>query len=140
MANEKISAMPAVVSILNADLLPVVQSGVNKSATRPTLLHAQSPDTMTLVHNSGCFIQLNPTGNLNISVPNGSTMFIVSSLAGITLDNLGNIIIAAGGAGIVQISYNDPNPGNWAGVPTDVLVAIQRLAAAVSQNGLNPIP
>jgi hypothetical protein len=167
--SSKISALPTVASVLNADLLTGVQAGANYKTTRPQLLEAAAGEVIELVGN-GASVSIDNAGNVFIGIPAGHVYqltlasnpivtvtaggdvditpggkFLVTGLvppAAIGLDAVGlaSVLSHAGVSSIV--TYFSPAPGQWAGAPpTDMGAAITRLANAVFfLRGGVPIP
>jgi hypothetical protein len=70
MADEKISAMPAATDVNNVDLIPIVQGGVNMSATRALLLTSAS-ETIGLSQGDGGVVELTDDGLINVQDSDG---------------------------------------------------------------------
>ena len=62
MADEKISEMTAATVVNDADMIPIVQSGANKRATRPMLLTAESGEDIALTGNGSDMMLANSGG------------------------------------------------------------------------------
>lgn len=75
MPDTKISAMPSAASVLNADLVPIVQAGINDKATKALLLTGGAGEDIIIVasslkkaamqNNAGsCFVWCNDNGSV----------------------------------------------------------------------------
>jgi hypothetical protein len=168
MANEKISAMTAATTVHNADLLPIVQSGANKKATRDLLLAAPAGENLLMQSNTAyieifdsgfIFIQVAATKNFRVqdnahvyievdssgqvtikNGPAGGLLRISNNGANVDLDVSGNIVLTPQSGQTLQASYKPANAGDWSGSPSDLAIAIDRIARVVSNSGATPIP
>ena len=161
MADEKISAMAAATEVANADIMPIVQGGVNLSATRELLLTAAPASYIHLVGNDGTSALTIDSGNTGSLVCAGDvSMSSTPAGALIYADTAGSIGIVCADAGevfirnisntmslifdpssgswtmtassTIYIQYTAGSPGNWpSGLPGDVWAALDKIAAAV---------
>lgn len=170
MPDTKISAMTAAVGVLQGDLVPIVSSGANFRATKTQLLTAFSTDPIFITSNAGDhagydtineyviqqssgksitigntalgFLQIDASGNLTLG-QDAPGVFTIDHGAGTTLviagDGTFTIDNSVSGKP-VHIPYTPLAPGDWAGSPTEVWEAIDRIAAVVSSGGASPIP
>lgn len=69
MADVKISAMPAAPDVLDADVFPTVQAGVNFKATRPKFLTGQAGLELTITTGAGGSVAIrSDSGNTAVAV------------------------------------------------------------------------
>jgi hypothetical protein len=94
MPNEKISAMPAATSVSNADVLPIIQGGVNKKATKAVLLTPPPGEHLYLFTANGHFIDLAPDGSFLFF--NGAASISVSAAGVVTLNGAGGGVVLQG--------------------------------------------
>ncbi len=163
----KLSAMPTVPNCTNADLFYVVQAGVSNAVTHANMLttpagvanrfiqganrggYSPAGDFEVLVSAGSAFyvtvggavvIQCGVFGNIDIISPTGGYVNIQTGTAAVNITFVGAISIQPAAGQVVTIGYLPANPGDWVVPPTDVLVAIDRLARVVSNFGVTPIP
>jgi hypothetical protein len=168
MPSEMISSMPDATNMENTDVLPIVQSGLNKKITRPILLTSPTGQTIALVSGTST-VEIDNTQDITISADLTNTISIDSGLISVLfVDGAGNVTLGpaggtfnfGGSAGMsfqvdalgntnfvvndgvtLFITYDAAADGNWVGSPPpDIWTAIHRLAAAVSVGGTVPIP
>jgi hypothetical protein len=222
--SEKISAMPSATQMNNADVLPIVQGGVNKKITRDVFLTANGTDDLAIVgasldridlpHGGGIIvtadsgdtiellnainlaeISISPAGAITVASATGQEVVLDSNGSSFTLDGAGNFaadVVAGGtylvhvqgvnvididaagqititsttgnaiilnsnganltvgaagnmsltvaGGQVLHVDYVPGTPGDWAGSPTSVWEALNRIANVVSGGGATPIP
>ncbi len=168
--SSKWTALPAAAQVNNADIECVAQGGVSKQITRPLFLTAPTGEAIELVGNfshlqidavGNINLLLSPTFTFELT--DGTTDFLsVDSAANVVLESqtTGSVTVACGGtnmviqgmAGTIVFSvpgpgsgkfsapYTPATPGDWAGNPTTIHEAIDRIAAVVSVGGVSPIP
>jgi hypothetical protein len=166
--SSKISALPAAATFADTDLLDSVVGGVNKKLTRAVLLTATSGENLNLItDNASVFVD--GAGNVQITVlpgqtfalGNGAAVFFSANPSGIvtiecasaqaielnhpigssiSLNFDGTIAITTHAGAKAFVSYAPIASGNWAGAPTNIVDAIDRIAAVVSAGGASPIP
>lgn len=155
MANEKISAMPAATEVVDTDLVPIVQAGINKKATRQMLLTGSNNAPILLRGSSGQFagiqagifsIQIRDDGFLSITFPGGTIQsdsagnLILHGSTVAILSISGAVTIGQDIGGSVSVMYNPSDLGNWQATPPDQAAAINRIAAVVAALLGGPIP
>jgi hypothetical protein len=96
MADQKISAMPAATQVNDSDIVPIVQGGANKSATRAKMLTAAPGVQISLVGSDSSAVQVSPDGTISVLnsagglvqvAPDGS--IVISSATGVI--NVGSL-------------------------------------------------
>lgn len=170
MPDTKISAMPPASFVTAADYFPIVQSGVNLRCTRNQILRGHTGEAIALVTNSGFDAGYDSADNYQINVAPAGTCDIVAAASAIVaitgagactigaasgqilelLNSNGSFIrLDADGtitldtsvpAKVLHLYYTPGTPGDWAGSPTSVWEALDRIAAVVSSGGASPIP
>jgi hypothetical protein len=156
--SQKISAMPSVANVNNADELPVVQGGVNMKATRDQYLKTAGGEIITIAYgpsevqfsDAGFFLgSFDNAHGFDFVLANGNHIGMNAAI-GIQLDASGSgIIQLAVGAGVIQITaagaitiapavgqvlqltYTPAVPANWVGGVGTVWNALDRLSAAI---------
>ena len=124
MADTKISAMTAATDCDNADVLPIVQAGVNNKITRAILLTAKTAQAICL--------QGGLTGKVQMRGQGGTALIEISGSDDIIIKSPTNL---------VDIQYDPFTPADWNGaVPTTLGFAIDRCAALlkVLNGGVGP--
>jgi len=167
MADEKISAMTAATNTAPADLVPIVQGGTNKKATRTILLTGDGSGNLA-IQQSGGFVDVAADGSLSMLAPAGKTIVLAQgSIIVVEVLATGDVTIDAAAGNKVYIGYSagqtvigavantttvqgsqvdvtctNQISGDWASFPPGLVrQAIQRLAAAVKAlRGGSPIP
>jgi len=95
MPSEKISEMPALATLQNVDLIPVVQTFVNYTVTRPVLLTATSGEPIALEGN-GAIIQIDDAGNITLQITAGNLFDITDTTVNyFSIDDTGAVVITA---------------------------------------------
>ena len=95
MADEKISAMPAATSVGNADLLPIVQGGVNKRATKILFLTQSTGEPIGLVGPGVAIIRIDSAGGLQLTAEAGQPVQILVGTSGLYLSPSGDSVLQA---------------------------------------------
>lgn len=156
----KISALPSATEMANAEVLTIVQAAVNKKITKQAFLTAATGEPIAL-GGVVATIEIDASDNIQITVGFGQTLHI-SDLAGtnfVIIDAFGNVLVSAapgtavttGFPGVSQVvvsetglsveaptgssadvTYHVGAAGNWAGSPTNMATALDRIAAAVA--------
>lgn len=165
--SSKISALPAATQVNNADLVTIVQGGVNKKCVRSQMFAFPAGESFGCTAN-GAGITLDASGNCFIGVPLGQSIFInqltgsgfvvqttgeidmvgtagqplniVIGTSSISIDAGGHITIAEMTTFTPTISYDDQGAGSFSPSPPSVFDAIQRMAAVVATLNGAPIP
>lgn len=140
MPDTKISAMPINGFVGNHDLLPIVQAGSNFKAQRKALLEAIAGEFIQLSGNAGSSFSIDPFGGVTVTVGAGQTLSMTANGAGILIDAVGLIDLTPAPGHALVLAYDPATPGDWAGSPTTVWEALDRIAAVVSAGGASPIP
>lgn len=187
MAIIPIPSFPAATYVEGTDLLPIVQSGTDKKATRDELLTASPTSQIEITSTVGGSILLDTTGAIFQESATGQTWgagdasgndmfwdgngnftincqsptpgvwtvlfgavsyFQCDGSDNVTMQVAGNFYVLAGSAGSIfasaangwTITYHPVTPHHWSGPPTDLLSAVDRLAAAVAGLLGTPIP
>jgi hypothetical protein len=165
--SSKISALPFASTVSDSDLLVIVQTAANKRTTRQQLFASAASEQMSFTSGSaGCGI--NNNGEVVLSVASGKKISLlvngqvvfevdaggtvtVSGTAGgqanlsangglVNVDAAGNVALIPNAGQTVGIGYTPGAAGNWNVAPTDLLIAVDRLAAAVAGLLGGPIP
>lgn len=158
MPDLKISQMNPAPLVDNADLIPIVQAGANFFATRDQLLIAHA-EPITFGNDVGYVLQVDGSNNWSLFFgPGVASAFTLDALgnvvlgvcttfsvvgpgsAEITIDAAGEINLTPAPGFTVQIFYSPASPGDWSGLPTDLVSAVDRIAAAVAGLLGGPIP
>lgn len=124
MADEKISAMAAATQCANADVLPLVQGGVNKKVSRQVLLLGA------------------PAEDIDIQAGAGAALRLLDELGGVVLliASTGDVSLQAPN-GAVTVNYTATTGSDWNGAaPTKVGDAIDRCATLLKalNGGVGP--
>ena len=166
--SQKISAMTAATAVLNADVLPIVSAGANFKVGRQLFLTDGAAAGIGMFGTGGAVIDIDTAGSCQMSASAGETASMStaagSSVAivdgtgialntaagevfGLTCQGASFQIDAAGGISLqplagqnLFIGYTPITSGDWAGDPTSVWEALDRIAAVVSVGGATPIP
>lgn len=165
--SSKISALPVAVDFSSTDVLTGLRSGVNVQLTRGIFLSAISGQSISLLGNGGAVVVatdgsvanvvpsasqysvvwsgmnaifINGSGYLTVTAFPGSGIAIVSNGGQVTFDALGGIQLSPSPGQVVSYGYTPANPGDWVVPPTDLAVAVDRIARVVSALGTIPIP
>lgn len=140
MADTKISDMAAATAVADADLIPIVQGGVNLSATRALLLSGDGAENVALVAGSGSNAAVRNTDFSNVLVIPESGQVQLLAGTSILLHTVGQIRLQSDGGQNV-VDWTDPTPGNWdTSVPTSTSEALVRIASALAGLLGGPIP
>jgi hypothetical protein len=163
----KLSTYPVATTVGNADNAFGLQGGADVQMPRALLLTAVAGQPIALVGN-GASATLDGVGNLTVDVPagkalnlsvNGVSLVLLSGAGGVQIqpvagqglvlncngavaqiDAAGNIGLAPAGGSTLFAGYTPQSAGDWVVAPTDLLVAVDRIARVVSAFGVTPIP
>ncbi len=117
MADERISAMPAATEVLQVDVVPIVQGGVNKKTSKQILLEAATGEEVAFrglgvsfvgIDNTGRAVALADAGKTaTLQVPSGGQMGVDAAGGCFGTATIGqNIYFTADGTNIL-LCYND---------------------------------
>ena len=108
MADEKISAMPPATQLNDADVIPIVQGGVNKTVTRSVFLAAPALEVIDLSA-GGTTLGIDIVGNLQAVLNAGAEFEVIHSSGSIiSIDSAGVVNLDVGTTGTINIG---PTPG-----------------------------
>jgi hypothetical protein len=140
MPDTKISAMTAAASILDADLVPIVQGGVNKKATKQQVLMGGAGEDIALQGSAGQAAKLvNAAGSSGVFVTAAGA---VTDSFGTTYQLVGNVMgtfLSISAAG--QVTFSDAGMGQtmaW-GVAGAAVLSISgpaQTASLIATNGV----
>src|SRR6478672_2056038 len=163
----KISALPVAADFSSTDVIFGLRSGDDVQISRGIFLSAIAGQSISLLGNGGAVVVatdgsvsnvvpsasqysvvwsgtnivfINGSGYLTISAFPGSGIGIVCNGGQITLDSSGGIQLTPNAGQVVAYAYTPANPGDWIAAPTDLAIAVDRIARVVSALGTNPIP
>lgn len=163
----KFSAFPVAASFAAADVLAGLVGGADKQIPRAVFFTAPPATALQIVQGTSA-VGLDAAGNVVINVPilktttislAGVPIITISSAGFVTIQAFpgsgvnvqaggavfsvtiaGAINVAPAGGQVVTIGYTPAFPGDWVVPPTDLLVAVDRIARVVSAFGATPIP
>lgn len=166
MADEKISAMTSATVMSNLDVVPIVQGGANKKVEKAIFLKTGTSESVAFVGPTTEFVGILASGVASVNAPSGAELYtilgfgVVCTPAGgvtigaftgqtvqitsnggtVQLDGSGIITLQCAGGASVFASYTPLTPASWAGNPSNLATAIDRIAASVAFMLGSPIP
>lgn len=166
----KISDLPHAVMVQNADLVPIVQGGVNMSCSRAQIFIAKPGEDLTLSGTGANFFSIMDVGGIS-SVFGLGTEYGIRDSSGndyVNVDSLGNFSLGSSApASIVigglhskiemnatgrmfltsvsgesiTVEFDSLTPSSWAGAPPpDLAAAVERVSLALAGLLGHPIP
>lgn len=163
----KISALPVATDFSSTDVICGLRSGADVQISRGVFLSAIAGQSISLLGNGGAVVVatdgsvasvvpsasqysvvwsglnaifINGSGYLTITAFPGSGIAIVANGGQVTFDALGGIQLSPAAGQVVSYGYTPANPGDWVVPPTDLAIAVDRIARVVSALGTIPIP
>jgi len=97
-------------------------------------------NTITMRQNGILLFQLDAAGTLTMNGVNGGQANLAANGGLVNVDGAGNVALIPNAGAIVGIGYTPGFPGDWVVAPTDLLLAVDRIARVVSALGTVPIP
>jgi hypothetical protein len=136
----KISAWAAAASFSASDKLAGLVGGADKTVTRGKLLTALTGEFLDVL-GAASYLSLTPGGDVKLVGQTTAIMQLLSfSGAEFRITSAGEIQLNPASGQVVKYAYTPGNAGDWSGSPTDLAIAVDRIAAVVSGGGATPIP
>lgn len=135
MADTKISAMTSATTVANADVVPIVQGGANKKATKAKLLTADSGEAITLAGNASAVVTINASGEPTIQAASGQVLWLKGNTAFLVIDDSGAIGMSCASGTALQVNGSASSSLTFTTTGEPTLTAASGKPVSVLSNG-----